>query len=67
MATEMEARRLCQDVALAVQSSLLLQTAPGAVFGAFCDSRLGGDWGHTFGTLGGGTGFEAIIARAMPR
>jgi putative acyl-CoA dehydrogenase len=37
------------------------------VFGAFCDSRLGGDWGHTFGTLGGGTGFEAIIARAMPR
>jgi putative acyl-CoA dehydrogenase len=66
MATEMEARRLCQDVALAVQAALLLRTAPGAVFGAFCDSRLAGNWGHTFGTLGGGTDFEAIIARAMP-
>jgi putative acyl-CoA dehydrogenase len=67
MATEIEARRLCQDVALALQASLLLQTAPSAVFAAFCDSRLAGNWGHTFGTLGGGTDFEAIIARAMPR
>jgi putative acyl-CoA dehydrogenase len=67
MATEIEARRLCQDVALAVQATLLLQTAPAAVFGAFCDSRLAGNWGHTFGTLGGGTDFEAIIVRAMPR
>src|SRR5215208_726839 len=67
MATEIEARRLCEDVALAVQACLLLRTAPSAVFGAFCDSRLAGNWGHTFGTLGGGTDFEAIIARAMPR
>jgi putative acyl-CoA dehydrogenase len=67
MATEMEARRLCQDVALALQASLLLQTAPSAVFGAFCDSRLAGNRGYTFGTLGGGIDFEAIIARAMPR
>ena len=67
MATEVEARRLAQDVALAVQAALLLQTAPAAVFAAFCDSRLGGNWGQTFGTLGSGTDFEAIIARAMPR
>jgi putative acyl-CoA dehydrogenase len=67
MATEVEARRLAQDVALAVQAALLLQTAPTAVFAAFCDSRLGGNWGQTFGTLGSGTDFEAIIARAMPR
>jgi putative acyl-CoA dehydrogenase len=67
MATEMEARRLCQDVALALQASLLLQTAPSAVFAAFCDSRLAGNWGYTFGTLGGGTDFGAIIDRAMPR
>ena len=32
MATEVEARRLAQDVALAVQAALLLQTAPAAVF-----------------------------------
>jgi putative acyl-CoA dehydrogenase len=67
MATEMEARRLAQDVALAVQAALLAQTAPPEVFGAFCDSRLDGQWGHSFGSLGAGTGFDAIIARAMPR
>ncbi|MCM2250820.1 MAG: isovaleryl-CoA dehydrogenase [Ramlibacter sp.] len=67
MATEFEARRLCQDVALAMQAALLLRTAPNEVSDAFCDSRLAGNWGHTFGTLGGGTPFEAIIARAMPR
>jgi putative acyl-CoA dehydrogenase len=67
MATEMEARRLAQDVALAVQAALLLQTAPAAVFGAFCDSRLGGDWGHAFGTLGAGAGFDTLLERAMPR
>jgi len=66
MATEMEARRLAQDVALAVQAALLAQTAPPEVFGAFCDSRLDGQWGHSFGSLGAGTGFDAIIKRAMP-
>ena len=67
MATEMEARRLAQDVALAVQAALLHQTAPGAVFAAFCDSRLGGDWGQAFGMLPASADFDTIIARAMPR
>lgn len=67
MATELEARRLAQDVALAVQAALLHQCAPAAVFGAFCDSRLGGDWGHAFGTLGAGTDFDTLLQRAMPR
>lgn len=67
MATEIEARRLAQDVAVTLQAALLCQTAPSAIFGAFCDSRLDGNWGHTFGTLGAGTDFNAIITRAMPR
>jgi putative acyl-CoA dehydrogenase len=66
MATELEARRLAQDVALAVQAALLLQTAPAAVFSAFCDSRITGNWGQTFGTLAANTDFDGIIARAMP-
>jgi putative acyl-CoA dehydrogenase len=66
MATEIEARRLAQDVALAVQASLLAQSAPAEVFGAFCDSRLGGDWGQAFGTLSSGTAFDAIVERATP-
>ena len=48
---ETEARRLAQDVALAVQAALLRQHAPDFVFDAFCRSRLGGDWGQAFGTL----------------
>jgi putative acyl-CoA dehydrogenase len=67
MANEIEARRLAQDVALAVQAALLCQTAPSAVFSAFCESRLGGNWGQTFGTLSAQADFDAIIARAMPR
>lgn len=67
MATEIEARRLAQDVALAVQAALLYQTAPSAVFGAFCDSRLAGNWGQSFGTLGAGLDFDALIQRAMPQ
>jgi len=67
MANEMEARRLAQDVALAVQAALLHQSAPATVFEAFCDSRLGGDWGQAFGTLGADVDFDALINRAMPR
>lgn len=67
MASEAEARRLAQDVALAVQAALLVQTAPTAIAGAFCASRLGGDWGNAFGTLAAGTDFDSIIQRAQPR
>jgi len=63
--SETEARRLAQDVALAVQASLLAQHAPSAVFGAFCDSRLAGRWGLSFGSLGAGIDFDAIIDRAL--
>jgi putative acyl-CoA dehydrogenase len=66
MATELEARRLAQDVALTVQAALLRQSAPDAVFSAFCASRLGGDWGQAFGTLSARTDFDAILQRALP-
>ncbi|MBC5786250.1 isovaleryl-CoA dehydrogenase [Ramlibacter sp. USB13] len=66
MATEMEARRLAQDVALAVQAALLHQTAPAAVFDAFCASRIAGDWGQAFGTLSSRTDFDTILQRAQP-
>ncbi len=66
MTTEAEARRLAQDVALAVQAALLYRSAPGAVFSAFCDSRLGGDWGYSFGTLGAGVDFDLLLNRALP-
>ncbi|GAC1526370.1 MAG: DNA alkylation response protein [Ramlibacter sp.] len=67
MACDIEARRLAQDVALAVQAALLYQSSPSAVFAAFCDSRVAGNWGHAFGTLGTGSDFDTILTRAMPR
>jgi putative acyl-CoA dehydrogenase len=67
MASEIEARRLAQDVALAVQAALLFQVAPAAVFSAFCDSRVAGNWGQSFGTLSAATDFDAILQRAQPR
>jgi putative acyl-CoA dehydrogenase len=63
---ETDARRLAQDVALAVQAALLRQHAPDAVFDAFCRSRLSGAWGAAFGTLPSNTDFASIISRAMP-
>ena len=64
-ATEATARTLARDVALTVQAALLAQTAPSAVFGAFCDSRIA-QRHDVFGTLGAGAGVDALIARAMP-
>ena len=63
---ETDGRRLAQDIALAVQASLLRRHAPDFVFEAFCASRLGGDWGHAFGTLPSNCNFDALVARAMP-
>jgi len=63
---EADARRLAQDVALAVQAALLQQHSSAAVFDAFCRSRLAGDWGQAFGTLPSNADFDSIIARAMP-
>ncbi|MDQ3060641.1 MAG: acyl-CoA dehydrogenase family protein [Pseudomonadota bacterium] len=65
-ADELQARRLAQDVALALQAALLCQAAPSAVADAFCDSRLTGQAGHTFGMLASGTDFDCILVRARP-
>ncbi len=66
LASPLDARRLAQEIALAVQASLLLQSAPLAVADAFCRSRLGGEWGQVFGTLPPDLAFEHLLERALP-
>lgn len=66
-AIEVRARSLVERMALALQGSLLLRYAPPAVADAFCASRLGGDWGHAFGTLPAAADFAAIIERNRPK
>jgi putative acyl-CoA dehydrogenase len=63
---EGRARRLVESMALALQGSLLVRYAPPAVADAFCATRLGGDWGHTFGTLPATADVAAILDRALP-
>jgi putative acyl-CoA dehydrogenase len=64
---EGQARRLVERLALVLQASLLLESAPPVVGESFCRSRLGSDWGHAFGTLPADIDCPAIIERAWPR
>ncbi|MFL5894996.1 MAG: acyl-CoA dehydrogenase family protein [Thermoleophilaceae bacterium] len=65
-----EARRIVEDMGLALQGSLLVRHAQPFVADAFCASRLAGDDGGfrsmTFGTLPQGVDAEALIDRALP-
>ncbi|MGH3647436.1 MAG: acyl-CoA dehydrogenase family protein [Micromonosporaceae bacterium] len=65
-AIESRARRLVELMALALQGSLLVRHAPAPVADAFCASRLGGDWGHAYGTLPGSADLGGILDRALP-
>jgi putative acyl-CoA dehydrogenase len=61
------ARRVAGLMARCLQASLLLRTAPDAVAGAFCASRLGGDWGGVLGTLPPRTPTREIVDRTAVR
>ncbi len=63
---EFRARRLVEDMAIALQAALLLKHAPKAVADAFCASRLDRDAGNAYGTLPRGLALEEIIERARP-
>jgi len=60
------ARRVVEDLALALQGSLLVRFSPPAVADAFCASRLGAGRGHAYGTLPAGVDGRAIVDRALP-
>jgi putative acyl-CoA dehydrogenase len=63
---EGRARRLVEQLALTLQGSLLVRYAPVAVADAFCATRLGGDWGYSFGTLPRSADVAAVLDRALP-
>jgi len=63
---EARARRVVERMALVLQGSLLVRFAPSPVADAFCASRLGGDWGASFGTLPHTLDLGAIVDRANP-
>ena len=65
-ASEEDARRVAEQMALTLQGSLLARHAPPSVSDAFCASRLGGDWGTVLGTLPTGLDTAGIVERARP-
>ncbi|WP_233162324.1 acyl-CoA dehydrogenase family protein [Glycomyces salinus] len=60
-----EARRLTEDLGLALQASLLIRHAPAEVADAFCASRLGPGRGLNYGAVPTPAA-EAIVARHLP-
>jgi putative acyl-CoA dehydrogenase len=63
---QFHARRVVENLAVALQASLLVRYSPAAVADAFCAARLAGEGGRVFGTLPGGVDARAIIDRAYP-
>ncbi len=61
---QFEARRLVEELALALQGSLLVRNAPSPVADAFCAGRLG-EGGRVYGTLPSGVDAGAIVRRAV--
>ena len=63
---EMNARRVVEDMALALQASLMIQNGDGAVRDAFLASRLDRQRYACFGALPHGTDAASLIGRAIP-
>ncbi len=64
---EAAARRMVEQMAILLESSLMLRYGDGAAASIFCNSRLGGAWGHTFGTLSSSNELKSVIERHRPR
>src|SRR5580693_10767727 len=65
--TESTARRIVEQIALALSASLLIRHAPHDIADAFIASRLAGPWSGHFGTLPRGANTQAIARRAAPQ
>jgi len=59
------ARKIAEDISLALQGSLLVRHGHPAVAEAFLATRMGGQWGGAFGTMPTGLDLVPILERAM--
>ncbi|HEY6579439.1 MAG TPA: acyl-CoA dehydrogenase family protein, partial [Rhizomicrobium sp.] len=63
---EAHARRLVEEMALALQGSILARHAPPAIADGFCATRLAERPGFAYGASGANIDAGAILSRAMP-
>lgn len=59
------ARKIAEDICLALQGSLLVRHGHPAVAEAFLATRLGGQWGGAYGTMPAGLDLAPILERAL--
>ncbi|GJO52958.1 putative acyl-CoA dehydrogenase AidB [Mycobacterium marinum] len=59
------ARKIAEDICLALQGSLLIRHGHPAVTEAFLATRIGGQWGGAFGTMPTGLDLAPILERAL--
>ena len=59
------ARKVAEDICLALQGSLLVRHGHPAVAEAFLATRVGGQWGGAFGTMPAGLDLAPILERAL--
>jgi len=60
---ERRARRVVEEMALALQAALMVRHAPSHAAAAFIATRLEGDWGTCFGTLPADVDCGALLRR----
>ena len=63
---EFRARRLVENLGVALQAAILIQHGNSAVSDAFCAARISGNKYGAFGTLPTGIETDTIIKRALP-
>ncbi|RTE87059.1 MULTISPECIES: acyl-CoA dehydrogenase family protein [Gammaproteobacteria] len=62
---QLQARRLADDMAVALQASLLLRYSSAEISYGYCASRLGQRAGHNYGCLPSDVQFQAILERSF--
>jgi putative acyl-CoA dehydrogenase len=63
---ERRARKLIEDVAVAIAASVLLRHGPGVTADAYVATRLGGNRGSEYGALDTEVDAAALLQRALP-
>ena len=64
---EHEARHLVEQMAVALQASILVRQGPAPVADAYCATRLSDHPGFVYGGSGAKMDIEAILSRAIPQ
>ena len=64
--TQAQARSIVEQMALLWQAALFARTPSNPATELFIDSRLGGNWGRTLGSLAAGDALKRVVERAIP-